>query len=389
MGFFSNLKQDRKRWALTNLMAHCQSWTPQKALVAKGNRPLQITFDDQLKALLYYHLEEFTSGRELLQALEQNNFAKDFIAPRDGIKKSAFFEAINTRGLDQLSDLFTFLVKKAGGAIPPKYRHLGNLVAVDGSLIDACFSMNWADYSSTSKKAKLHVGFDLNYGIPKKVFLSNGKQAERDFVDMIIAKGETAVMDRGYQCNKYFDRWQRDEKQFVCRIQERSTKTVIRELPLSVDSIVFYDAIVQLGTKGATLAKEPVRLVGYRVDRKDFWIATNRFDLAAEQVAEIYKLRWNIETFFGWWKRHCKVYHLIARSQYGLMVQILGGLITYLLLALYCRKQHNEPVSINRVRELRNQIANEAAELRVRRAKRQTMVYKVKQLRPRFKRAKT
>jgi len=43
------------------------------------------------------------------------------------------------------------------------------------------------------------------------------------------------------------------------------------------------------------------------------------------------------------------------------MVQILGGLITYLLLAIYCREQHQEPVSITRVRELLNQIANDAA----------------------------
>lgn len=388
MRLFTNLKQNRKPWVLQNLLAQCQSWTPEKPLVAKGNRPLQLTFDDQLKALLYYHLEEFTSGRELIQALEQNNFAKDYVAPEGGIGKSAFFDAINTRGLEQLSDLFTFLVKKAGGAIPPKYHDLGNLVAIDGSLIDACFSMDWADYSSSSKKAKLHVGFDLNFGIPKKVFLSNGKQAERDFVDKIVDKGETAVMDRGYQCNKHFDQWQRDGKQFICRIQERSTKTVIRELPVSAGSIVFYDAIVRLGTK-TTLAEKPVRLVGYRADRKEFWVVTNRLNLTAEEVAEIYKLRWNIETFFGWWKRHCKVYHLIARSEYGLMVQILGGLITYLLLALYCRKQHNEPVSISRVRELRNQIANEAAERRVRRAKREKMQFKIRQLPPRLRTAKS
>jgi hypothetical protein len=41
------------------------------------------------------------------------------------------------------------------------------------------------------------------------------------------------------------------------------------------------------------------------------------------------------------------------------MVQILGGLITYLLLAIYCHKNHNEPVNIKRVRELRIQIQNE------------------------------
>jgi len=53
------------------------------------------------------------------------------------------------------------------------------------------------------------------------------------------------------------------------------------------------------------------------------------------------------------------VYHLIARSKYGLMVQILGGLITYLLLAIYCHKNHGEPVSIKRVRQLRTQVQNE------------------------------
>jgi IS4 transposase len=62
--------------------------------------------------------------------------------------------------------------------------------------------------------------------------------------------------------------------------------------------------------------------------KKNYWVATDRFDLTAEQIALIYKLRWTIESFFAWWKRHLKVYHLIARSPYGLLVQILAGLIT-------------------------------------------------------------
>jgi hypothetical protein len=45
-------------------------------------------------------LEDFSSGRELLQSLEQDNFAKECVAPPKGIKKSAFFEAINSRGLE-------------------------------------------------------------------------------------------------------------------------------------------------------------------------------------------------------------------------------------------------------------------------------------------------
>ena len=390
MRTFKSWRRHRTPGAFKELLSPIRkNWKPESPLCSKGYRPLQLTFDDQLNALIYFHLEEFPSGLALLQALKQNNFAKECVAPSKGIEKSAFFEANNTRGLEQLKEIFNALVKQSRGIIPAKYQHLGNLVAIDGSLIDSVFSMDWADYSSTQRKAKVHVGFDINRCVPKSIFLTDGKHVERPFVDKIIDKGETAVMDRGYQCNKDFDQWQTDEKLFVCRIQQRTTRTVIRMNAVQTDSIVFYDAIVLLGTKGSTLAEKEVRLVGYRVDHKDFWVATNRHDLTAEEVAEVYKLRWSVETFFGWWKRHLKVYHLIARSEYGLMVQILAGLITYLLLAIYCRRQHNEPVNINRVRELRHKIVNEAAEMQKRRNQRTGKTYKFKVLRRKPTGAKT
>ena len=136
-------------------------------------------------------------------------------------------------------------------------------------------------------------------------------------------------------------------------------KKRIKENGVNSGSKIFYDAIVLLGTPGTNQTKEPLRVVGFKVDGVKYWIATDRYDLTAEQIAFIYKLRWDIEKFFAWWKRHLRVYHLIARSEYGLMVQILSGLITYLLLAIYCNEQHNERVSIKRVRELRIKIQNE------------------------------
>jgi hypothetical protein len=56
---------------------------------------------------------------------------------------------------------------------------LGDLVGIDGSLIQAVLSMYWADYRDGSKKAKVHVGFDINRGIPSKIFLTDGKEGER------------------------------------------------------------------------------------------------------------------------------------------------------------------------------------------------------------------
>jgi hypothetical protein len=389
MRAFKWLKLRRKPWAFKTMLAPLRKMLKfDKPLEPRGHRPLQMTFDDQLKALIFFHLEEYESGRELLEALDKNDFAKECVAPPKGIKKSAFFEAINNRGLEQLGEVFSHLVKEAIGVIPAEYAHLGNLVALDGSLIDSVLSMEWADYRGGSKKAKAHVGFDINRGIPRKIYLSNGKEGERPFVDQIIAPGETAVMDRGYQSHAHFDQWQTDEKHFVCRIKENTNKTVIKENALPEKSIVFYDAVVLLGTKGATLTEKELRVVGYRIDSTDYWIATSRHDLTAEQIAQVYKLRWTIETFFGWWKRHLKVYHLIARSKYGLMVQLLGGLITYLLLAIYCRKQHGEAVSIKRVRELRHQIANEAAEVLQEKARARSKPHKIKRLKTKIRRAR-
>jgi len=166
-------------------------------------------------------------------------------------------------------------------------------------------------------------------------------------------------MDRGYQSHQVFDLLQDEGKHFVCRIKSRTTRTIIKQHEIPLGSHVFYDALVLLGTPGQNQTKSPVRLVGYEISGVKYYAATDRHDLTAEQIASVYKLRWTIENFFKWWKEHLKVYHLIARSEYGLMAQILGGLITYLLMAIYCREQFDEKVSIKRIRELRTAILNE------------------------------
>lgn len=328
-------------------------------LLPQGDRPFNMNFEDQLHALIYFHLQEHHSARHLIQDLKENDFARECIAPDGGISRSSFSEAINHRGLEQLQIVFKQLYQQAESVLPKEYAKLGDLISIDGSLIDAVLSMYWADYRKGSKKAKGHFGFNINQGIPTKIFLTEGNGAERPFVSQILSPGQTGVMDRGYQSHKDFDLLQTEGKHFVCRIKVSTTKTIIEENPVDSDGFIFYDAEVLLGTPGQNQTKKSVRVVGYEVEGVKYFVATNRRDLTAEQIATVYKLRWRIETFFKWWKEHLKVYHLIARSQYGLMVQILGGLITYLLMAIYCRQQFNETVSIKRIRELRITILNE------------------------------
>jgi hypothetical protein len=110
-------------------------------LIARGDRPLQMEFEHQLNALILFHLEEQTSAQHLLQVLEEDSFAHTEIAPPEGIKKSSFSEAINTRGLEQFIHIFEQLQAQATKTIPARHSCLGDLIA-----IVAVLSMYWADY---------------------------------------------------------------------------------------------------------------------------------------------------------------------------------------------------------------------------------------------------
>jgi hypothetical protein len=363
-------KQPKKTFQIFNTKSFQEFFKPVQDILpnltplnSRGNRPLKLDFEHHIKTLAYFHLEEFTSGRHLIQTLQEDDFASSVIAPPGGIEKSSFFEANNNRGIDQFLELFQMLYAMTGKAIPKEYSELGNLVAIDGSFIDAVLSMYWADYKTNKKKARIHLGFDINHSIPKKINLTDGKAGERPFVNKILDIGDTGIMDRGYQCHKNFDEWQEAEKHFVCRIKNNTTINVIQSNEIAENSIVFYDSVVILGTPDKTQTKKTVRLVKYSVNGSTYCIATDRHDLTAEQIALIYKLRWDIEKFFAWWKRHMRVYHLIARSEHGLFVQILSGLITFLLLSIYCQNKHGEKVNIKRVRELRNKIMNESRQI--------------------------
>ena len=83
--------------------------------------------------------------------------------------------------LKPLQNFFQALCKQAKNALPSNYSDLGELVSIDGALIDAVLSMHWADYRKGAKKAK----------------------------------GQTGIMDRGYQSHKDFDLLQDEKKHFV------------------------------------------------------------------------------------------------------------------------------------------------------------------------------
>ncbi|WP_307343662.1 transposase [Caldalkalibacillus uzonensis] len=63
-------------------------------------------------------------------------------------------------------------------------------------------------------------------------------------------------------------------------------------------------------------------------------IITNRFDLDAENIGEIYRSRWAIELFFKWLKQHVRIKSFYGMSETAVENQIYIAMITFCLLVL-------------------------------------------------------
>ena len=125
----------------------------------------------------------------MLQKMAKDPFVHHLLVPPEGLGESTFYEANATRGEIQMLEVFDRLAKKVSKSLGLAHAALGDLVVIDGSLIEASFSMTWADYSRSQNKAKVHIGFDLNRSIPRKVYLTEGKAAATTFCQRFPPNG--------------------------------------------------------------------------------------------------------------------------------------------------------------------------------------------------------
>ena len=81
--------------------------------------------------------------------------------------------------------------------------------------------------------------------------------------------------------------------------------------------------------------QDPVREVRVIIDAgKELRIVTNDLDSPVQEIADLYKQRWDIELFFRWIKQVRKIKHFIGISENAVRIQIAVALIAFLILRL-------------------------------------------------------
>jgi transposase len=170
---------------------------------------------------------------------------------------------------------------------------------------------------------------------PDKAVITSAKPADHTQMDVLIDESDvTYLMDRGYLDYSKYDNYSERGIRFVSRLKDNAVIEEVSELPRLEGATITRDVKVILG-KGKKRMKNTLRLIETSDTRgKPVRIITNRFDLTAEEIGEMYRNRWQIEIFFRWVKQNLKFTRFYGEEENAVMNQIWICLIAYCLLLI-------------------------------------------------------
>lgn len=219
------------------------------------------------------------------------------------------------------------------------------LKVLDSTAVQLCLKLfPWAKYRDKTGAIKIHTLYDMVSGCPESILLTDGLVHDKNKMsDFIVEPGVTYVFDRAYLDHEEFDKYCNSDIFFVTRLKKNAVFKIVEVHSMKEGSAALSDKTVILGSHNARM-KNPVRIVEVidSLSGEPFYIVTNRNDLTADEVSDIYRLRWSIEVFFKWIKQHLIIKKFYGTSPNAILTQIYCALILYCLLklihVLYCKK---------------------------------------------------
>ena len=188
---------------------------------------------------------------------------------------------------------------------------------------------------------KVHMMIDAHSDTPVFVKLSEAKLHDKNFLQYLrLAAHSMIVFDRAYNHYLQFALWTKQQVNFVCRLKKNAVYEVVEELFNQEHE----------GNKPGVLKEEHIHLkykqekeektlclrkVTYRDEKgRIYRFITNNWDITREEVAYLYKLRWNIELLFKKMKQNFQLHYFYSETENGIKTQIWCTLIAQLLLMI-------------------------------------------------------
>ena len=306
-----------------------------------GNRYVKhLTCWNQLLALMFGQLSNRESLRDVIVAIEAHR-SKCFHLGlgRKPIAKTTLATANQNRDFRIFEEFAFYMMTQAREKRATDIFKLGGKVyAFDSTTIPLCLSVFWwAKFRKKKGGVKAHVLYDLEAQVPAFYHITTASVYDSKAMPEIpYETGAYYVFDRGYNNFGELYRIQRMESFFVVRAKSNLQYRCVRwkrRMPKNI----LTDAEIELTVyKSRKDYPENLRLVRYYDEEQDreFMFLTDAMDLTAQQIADLYKNRWQIELFFKWLKQHLKIKKFWGITENAVRIQISAAITAYCLVAI-------------------------------------------------------
>ena len=306
-----------------------------------GNRYVKhLTCWNQLLALMFGQLCNRESLRDVIVALEAHR-SKCFHLGlgRKPIAKTTLATANQNRDYRIFEEFAFYMMTQAKEKRATDIFKLGGKVyAFDSTTIPLCLSVFWwAKFRKKKGGVKAHVLYDLEAQVPAFYHITTASVNDSKAMQEIPYETDAYyIFDRGYNNFNELYRIQRMESFFVVRAKSNLQYKCVkwkRRLPKNILTDAEIELVVYKSRKDYP---ENLRLVRYYDEEqgREFMFLTNAMDLTAQQIADLYKNRWQIELFFKWLKQHLKIKKFWGTTENAVRIQISAAITAYCLVAI-------------------------------------------------------
>jgi hypothetical protein len=298
----------------------------------------KLTTKRQFIALLYGQFSGSSGLREIVTGMASHETRLYHLGAAP-VKRSTLSDANAERPWQVFGDLFAQM-------LPQAHRGLRRATAEAVRLIDSTsvrlssLSQGWATFSADVFGAKAHIVYDPNADRPIYFAVTPAKVNDITAAKVMpIEPGVTYVYDLGYYDYSWWAELDDAGCRFVTRLKKNTPFTAVQDNRVPTGSNILSDRIGHLPARLAKSRKNPlqvpVREIRVIIDTgKVLRIVTNDLDAPAEEIADLYKQRWQIELFFRWVKQTLRIRHFVGVSENAVRIQIAVALISFLVLRM-------------------------------------------------------
>lgn len=289
-------------------------------------------------ALLYGQLSGASSLREIVTGMASHE-TRLYHVGAVPVKRSTLSDANAQRPWQVFGELFTAMLPQAHRGLRRSIKDAVRLIDSTSVRLSS-LSEDWATFSADVFGAKAHIIYDPNADCP--VYFAVTPANVNDITAakaMPIEAGATYVFDLGYYDYGWWAALDDAGCRLVTRLKKNTPIAVVHENRVPKDSGILSDCIGHLPIRLANSRNNPMQVPVREVRvvneaGKELRIVTNDLDAPAQEIADLYKQRWEIELFFRWVKQTLRIKRFIGVCENAVRIQIAVALIAFLILRM-------------------------------------------------------